>query len=131
MMRKYETVIVYHPNLNKDRLDAEIKKVKELLESQGAVEVEIKQWGKRQLAYPAKKQSYGYYVIFFYNSEQHRVPAEAAAILRINDQVLKFQSHRINEHARRFKGNPRRLRSSLDEFEDLGAEDDTDEEAVA
>jgi len=134
-MRKYETVVVFHPNLNKDGLEAEIQKAKDLLSANGATAIVVKQWGKREIAYPAKKQKYGYYVAFYYDSAEHAAPAGAAALFRINDQVLKFQSHRIAEHARRFKGNPRRLKKTgLEGEEESGAGDsepEGDEERVA
>ena len=132
-MRKYETVVVFHPNLNKDGLDAEIAKARDLLVAAGAAEMVIKQWGKREIAYLAMKQKYGYYVAFLYQTEApHGAPAAAAASFRINDQILKFQSHRIAEHTRRFKGNPRRLKAaSLEGEEDGLAEAEGDEERVA
>ena len=34
------------------------------------------------------------------------------ALLRINEKVLKFQNHRINDRVRKFKGNPKRKPSS-------------------
>lgn len=130
-MRKYETVVVFHPNLNKDGLEAEITKVKELLSANGATDIVVKQWGKREIAYPAKKQKYGYYVAFYYDSRQYGVPAAAAALFRINDQILKFQSHRMAEHVRRFKGNPRRLKKAGFEGEEETSSEEGEEERVA
>lgn len=129
-MRKYEMVVVFHPNLNKDGLEAEISKVKDLLNSKQAVDLTVKSWGKREIAYPVKKQKYGQYIVFYFSTEDYDTPAAAGALFRINDQILKFQTHVINEHQRRFQGNPRRVGegSAFDEILDM---DDLDDDRIA
>ena len=127
-MRKYEMVVVFHPSLNKEGLDAEVSKVKDLLSSRQAVDLTVKSWGKREIAYPVKKQKYGYYMVFYFATENHSVPADAAAIFRINDQILKFQTHVISEHHRRFQGNPRRAEGAFDDYLDM---DDLDDDRIA
>ena len=117
-MRKYEMVVVFHPTLNKEGLEAEVNKVKDLITSKGAADVMIKPWGRREIAYPVRKQKYGNYYAFYFNTEQHDTPAAAAAVFRINEQILKFQTHVIDEHTRRFHGNPRRMNSD-ETFEDI------------
>jgi len=125
-MRKYEMVVVFHPSLNKDGLDAEISKVKAILESKHATDLTIKSWGKREIAYPVKKQKYGIYTVFYFATEEHDTPATAAAQFRINDQILKFQTHVINEHHRRFHGDPNRV-ADASAFDDLLDMDDMDD----
>ena len=124
-MRKYEMVVVFHPSLNKDGLEAEVSKVKELLSSKQASDLTVKPWGKREIAYPVKKQKYGIYYAFYFQTEEHDTPSVAASLFRINDQILKFQTHVINEHHRRFQGNPRRADDGT-AFDDLLDMDDLD-----
>ena len=119
-------VVVFHPSLNKDGLEAEVKKVTDFLDSKKAVDMTVKPWGKREIAYPAKKQKYGYYYAFYFSTEEHSTPEDAAAIFRINDQILKFQTHVISEHHRSFQGNPRRVGDSS-AFDDLLDIDDMDD----
>ena len=110
-VRKYETVLIFHPELNKDRLNVELGAVKDILTANGAQDVQPVHWGKRELAYRAKKQKQGSYVALEYSNpvENSGLLSTLAASLRINDRVLKFQTHLINDHVRKFKGNPKRV----------------------
>ena len=40
-------VVVFHPSLNKDGLEAEVAKVTDFLNSKNSVDMTVKSWGKR------------------------------------------------------------------------------------
>jgi small subunit ribosomal protein S6 len=124
-IRKYETVLVFHPELNKDRLNHEIGIIKDLLVSNGARDVQPIHWGKRELAYRSKKQKQGSYVMLEYTAPVGAggLVSALATVLRINDRVLKFQTHRINTHLRKFKGNPKRAARGGEEDALFGEEE--------
>ncbi len=67
-MRKYESIVVFSPELNKGQLSEQISKVKEILTNAGGVQgdIYVEEWGKRKIAYTVKKQTMGYYVCFYY-----------------------------------------------------------------
>jgi small subunit ribosomal protein S6 len=122
--RKYETVVIFHPELNKDRISQEVNSIKQILTTNGAQEIQAVQWGKRELAYLAHKQHQGSYVVFEYSSANSKLVSALALVLRINDRLLKFQTHRINEHKRKFKGNPRRKAAQGGVEDELGFGDE-------
>ncbi|MCL1945909.1 MAG: 30S ribosomal protein S6 [Chitinivibrionia bacterium] len=64
-MSKYETIVVFDGNLPSDTIEKERKKVEELLSANGSI-VKIDEWGKKYLAYPVKKKTTGFYVLFIY-----------------------------------------------------------------
>lgn len=115
-MRNYEAIVIYKPLLDDAAVAQEAEKTKTLLEKSGAQNVTIHNWKKRDLCYEMKKQKQGYYYCFAFESEVSDVNSKAASELRINENVLRFQSHRIETRARKFKGS---LRSGQSEGEDL------------
>lgn len=117
-MRKYESIIVFNPELPEAQLKQEIKKVETLLENNGAKNVVVDIWGKRDLAYKVRKQSAGRFVSFVFEAENHEAPNALTAILRISDTVIKFQIYRTADRVRKFKGNPKRAQRGAfdDEF---------------
>lgn len=119
-MRKYETIVVYNPALAETAVKDEVKKFEKLLDSRKAQNVKVDVWGRKQIAYSVKKNSFGNFVCFTYESADHNISREVTNQLRIADPVIKFQSHRINEKVRKFKGNPKRKPGSSgeDEFGD-------------
>lgn len=108
-MRKYEAVVVFDPNLSEGDVKEESKKVQTLLETHKAHNVQSNFWGKKEIAYLVGKHRWGNFVAFNFQSESPETVSSVSNILRITDNVLKFQTHRINERARKFKGNPKKL----------------------
>ncbi len=60
--RFYETVVVIDPQLGDDAVRAIVDKIKEVLTSHEAKIGKVDEQGKRKLAYPIQKKTYGYYV---------------------------------------------------------------------
>lgn len=122
-MRKYETIVVYNPALSEAAVKDEMKKFEKLLESNKAQSVKADVWGRKQIAYLVDKNSFGTFVCFNYESDEHGIANAVTAQLRISDPVIKFQTHRINEKTRKFKGNPKRKTAgnSEDEFGETAA----------
>ena len=65
-------------------------------------------WGRKDLAYRVHKCKAGNFVCFKYESIKSDTVKNVAGVLRITEQVIKFQTHRIPDKMRKFKGNPRR-----------------------
>lgn len=108
-MRKYETVVVFAPSLGEAELKDAIKKVQGIIESRGGTEITVNPWGKKEIAYPVGKNTHGHFICFNFSSENSDLVAELTALLRITERVIKFQTHRLNETSRKFKGNPKKI----------------------
>jgi len=108
-VRKYESVVVFNPKLSDSQLKDEIKKVEGILTNNKAVLAGVDQWGKKEICFLVKKERFGHYVVFNYEADNHRVPAELGTLLRISEAVQLFQTHRIKTKLRKFKGNPKRV----------------------
>jgi small subunit ribosomal protein S6 len=107
-MRKYETVLVLNPNLGEAQVKDEVAKFQKVLETNGAQEVSNTIWGKKEIAYPVKKNKFGTYLSFNYRAPSEGCVDTLTNLLKISDPVLKFQTHKINERVRKFRGNPKR-----------------------
>ncbi|MCB0311488.1 MAG: 30S ribosomal protein S6, partial [Bdellovibrionales bacterium] len=70
----------------------------------GGKELKVNSWGRKELAYLMDKQRFGTYVCFNYSSEEGGIVKELASQLRITESVLRFQTHRLNDRSRKFKG---------------------------
>lgn len=104
-MRKYESIVVFSPELNKGQLSEQISKVKEILTNAGVADIFVEEWGKRKIAYTVKKQTMGYYVCFYYETSNTNAIQELIYNLRINDMVMKFQTHYVNSKPAKYRGN--------------------------
>jgi small subunit ribosomal protein S6 len=115
-MRKYESIVVFHPHLDTTKLVEEVEKITKFVETNRGQDIQIDNWGKKELPYLVKKQKNGYFVCFNYESENNNLPSKLASSLKLNEIVIKYQTHRIVEKNRKFQGNPARIGEEQEEF---------------
>lgn len=98
-MNKYESIVIYNPDLSNEEIQENIEKVKELLNEfaeENKTELSIEDMGRKKLAYEVKKNKEGYYVVFYFVSNPENI-AELERRHRINDDVLKFLTVRRDD----------------------------------
>lgn len=119
-VRRYETVVIFHPTLGEAQVKEEIARFQKVVEDGGGQQFSSEIMGKRELAYAMKKQKFGCYVTFTFNAPSEGVLETLSGLMRIADSVLKFQSHRLSDPSRKIKLNPRSKAGDYgnDEFND-------------
>ncbi len=90
-MRSYEAMFIVHPEVVGDALKALIEKFQGVITDQGGEILQVDEWGSRTLAYPIKKLTTGYYVLFYFQAGS-QVIAEFERRLRIDDKILRFNT---------------------------------------
>jgi small subunit ribosomal protein S6 len=103
-MRRYETIVIFDSVLTDEQVAEQTESFKDFLIEHGAIDIVTDSWGKRELAYPMNKKNYGAYQVFYYASENGDIGTQINENLRIDESVTKFQTHRISESVRKFKG---------------------------
>lgn len=106
-MNSYETVVVFDQNLGEAAIKGEVKKIQTLISTNGGTQINVETWGRKEIPYIASRMADGYFVAYGYTSEQFDTVAQVETILRITDGIKKFQTHKMNNKTRKFKGNPR------------------------
>ncbi len=91
MIRRYETLVVLHPELPEAQVRETIERAKRLIEEGGGQVQGMQEWGMRELAYPIRKLHRGYYVLAEYDSSAD-VVRELERTLKIADEILRFVS---------------------------------------
>lgn len=105
--RYYETVVVIDSLIGDDAIKTIVEKIKDVITQKQAKIVKLEEWGKKKLAYPIKKKTYGYYV-----SVEFEGPGDVNAALleyyRITESILRhiitlvdsrLQKERLREKA--------------------------------
>ncbi len=88
-MRKYETLLLFSPELALENLQEILENLKGIIERQQGGLLTVDDWGMRDLAYMVRKQTRGHYVRLEYALPPAGV-AELERIVRITDGILKF-----------------------------------------
>jgi len=79
-MRKYELVVLLHPDLEID-VETPITKIEGIITNAGGNVTKKDNWGKRKLAYKIRKQEFAVYVCF-------DLMVEPAKVAKIENDVL-------------------------------------------
>ena len=94
-MRKYEIVFIVK-SLEEEATNSVIEKFEKLIAANGGKIDKEDRWGKKRLAYEIKKESEGFYVIFYVTCEPACVN-ECDRVMKITDEILKHMIVRSDE----------------------------------
>jgi len=95
-MNKYELGVVVRADLEEETFQAEMTRVKGLIERfEGTID-KVDEWGRRKLAYPIKKLTEGVYTFITFSSPAG-APREIEDRLRLMENVLRFLVIRKDE----------------------------------
>ncbi len=112
-MRRYETLMVLHPELPEAQTRETIDRARKLIEGMGGQVQQVQEWGMRELAYPIRKLTRGYYVLVEYSAASE-VVKELERTLKIADEILRF----ISVAASKTRGSDRPAKPSLQTSDD-------------
>ncbi len=94
-MNNYETLFVIKPTLTDEETAAQIAKVTEILEREGAEILATNEMGMRKLAYPVQKNERGVYTIVYFKAAG-TIVNELERNLKFNEEVIKFLTVRYS-----------------------------------
>lgn len=94
--RTYEVMYIVDPETPADRLTKLNEAVGKLIEKEGGTVVRMDDGGKRPLAYPIKKKTEGYYVLFEIEGSGQEI-AELERRMRVNDMIIRYITVRVDE----------------------------------
>lgn len=95
-IRKYELVLILHPDASEEEQKAVFKKNGDTIKSFGGSIHHIDTWGKRKLGNPIAKIARGNYFHMTYEADGKAV-AELERTMRINEKILRFQHTRLDD----------------------------------
>ncbi len=90
-MRRYETIIIFDPDLSADQRAPVLNRIDELLNQFKGFLIEAEEWGSRKLAYLIKKKERGFYQRLDFCGPNEFV-TEMERFFRIDDRVMKYMT---------------------------------------
>ncbi len=99
-MSRYEVMFVLRPDLGEAGVNEQVERVRRVLTEHGTTEIELHDWGVRDLAYRIETHGRGHYFVLQYDGTAAAV-TEVERNLKLSDQVLRFMSVRQDN-----TGNP-------------------------
>ena len=88
-MKIYELMVIISGALTEEQAKKVTEDVEKVIKAKKGTVTALDEWGKRKLAYPIKKQDFGFYNVWRFTSETPSTSAEIQNTLKINDQILR------------------------------------------
>jgi len=88
-IKDYESMVIIDAMISDEAIDAEILSIEKKIEAHSGAIKRCDKWGKRKLAYPIRKQTHGFYVIFYYKADSNIV-TDLERGFNINSNILRF-----------------------------------------
>ena len=96
--RRYETLVLIHPDQGEPGAKDVAARIRALIEEQGGTVSQVQEWGLRELSYLIAKQRRAFYVLYEYRGTPKGL-LEIERNLKLMDPVLRFVSVRQAENA--------------------------------
>ncbi len=87
-MNKYESIVVFRPDMEDATREELLERFKGVIERYGTI-TSVEDWGIKKLAYDIQKISDGYYYLLNFEAS-HDLPVELERNYKISDQVLRY-----------------------------------------
>lgn len=98
--RTYEVVFIIDPTVGDDEVMRLSEAVQKIITGQGGTITKTEIMGKRQLAYEINHKKDGTYVLLEVEGSGAEI-AELERRMRVNDQILRYMTIRVDEDRRR------------------------------
>lgn len=94
--RTYEVMYIVDPDASDDKIGKLNEAVGKLIEKEGGTIVRFDDAGRRKMAYPIKKKTEGYYVLYEIEGSGQEI-AELERRMRVNDMIVRYITVRVDE----------------------------------
>ena len=94
-MRDYELMVIIHPEVGEEDLPGKIEGLTQLITARGGEIAEVKEWGRRKLAYSIRQCREGNYVLAHFKLEPDRA-SELEASLLVSEDILRHLLVKLN-----------------------------------
>lgn len=96
-MNKYESIIIMKPSIDEDKKAEKLKEYKKFIKELTNNKVEIKDLGKRSLAYDIKGNKEGSFAIFNFTGKPNHI-SDLEKKYRADEDTIKFITVRQEEN---------------------------------
>ena len=128
-MKPYELLLIITPDHDENEAEALTDQVKGIIENGGTL-LKLDPWGKKRLAYPIRKRSEGYYVLYIFESAPSFV-AELNQALHVIEAILRYMIVQYEDDIEKLKAELAAEESMSDDDEaETESAEVADEEAT-
>lgn len=88
-MRDYEVVYIFDPQLAEDQVREKMDRFNAMITKEGGEITATDDWGRRQLAFPVRKNTAGHYTVVQFRAPGTALP-EFERLIKLDEGVLRY-----------------------------------------
>jgi len=96
-MSKYEIMMIIKPNNEEEKIKTIAKDMENCLTDKGASIEEVKELGKKELAYEIAKNKSGFYYLYTFTSKDANAINEFDRLASINEDILRHMIIKLED----------------------------------
>jgi small subunit ribosomal protein S6 len=96
MSQHYEMMYILRPDLLEEQVQSAVKKYQDFLSEFNAQDIQVKNLGRRRLAYPIQKHQEGIYIQLNYTADGKQV-APLERNMRLSDEVIRYLTIKLDK----------------------------------
>ena len=113
-MRYYELIYIINSNVERKKVDQVMKDIGERLETASSKLINHTVWGKKRLAYPMKRNTYGTYILVHYSGGDNEKLREFDSWLKLSGLTIRHMIVKLDKEP-----------EVVESFSDTDSEDDS------
>ena len=118
-MRYYELIYIINSNVERKKVDQVMKDIGERLETAGSKLINHTVWGKKKLAYPMKRNTYGTYILVHYSGGDNEKLREFDSWLKLSGLAIRHMIVKLDKKP-----------EVVESFSEKESEDDSDKKKL-
>ena len=118
-MRYYELIYIINSNVERKKVDQVMKDIGERLETAGSKLINHTVWGKKRLAYPMKRNTYGTYILVHYSGGDNEKLREFDSWLKLSGLAIRHMIVKLDKKP-----------EVVESFSEKESEDDSDKKKL-
>lgn len=96
LKNRYEFTYIITPVLSDEQIKDTVRRVNNVIESNGGKVTDVEEWGSRRLAYQLNKKRNGYYVNLYFEAPGESIPRLERS-MEIDDNILRYLTLRMDK----------------------------------
>jgi len=91
----YESVVILNAALEDNQIDSTLKRIEEIISSNGGEISDVEKLGRKRLAYPIQKSKSGFYLIYRFIAPKDLIK-KIERFYRLDDTIIRYLTIRLD-----------------------------------
>jgi small subunit ribosomal protein S6 len=94
----YESSVIINAAIEEEQIEATIKRIEEIIRTNGGEIVDVEKWGRKRLAYAVNKTKSGYYAIIRFKAPSELI-SKLERMYQLDEYIFRYLTIKLDKFA--------------------------------